>query len=267
MDKIVAAPGCLCFFRAFRMELRRALQNVLFPAGYLASLATMLMGVQVYASTDRDVSAAYLLEYAVIGSMGLLYLIWGVLPHGLSYCEDWRSGFLRQAASRCTVRIYCAAKCCAAFLSSALTMALAAASFLWILSFSRPLDGDIYLDSTGYRTWKPGQPLFGLLIIITILALGSGLFSVAGLWISGYIRNSFAVLASPLLLYYTQDILFRSLLPDCPRQFQFFAVYFQTPGFSTRAADFCYSCGFLLAAAALFGTLFVIHGGKERRNG
>ena len=105
------------------------------------------------------------------------------------------------------------------------------------------------------------------LIIITILALGSGLFSVAGLWISGYIRNSFAVLASPLLLYYTQDILFRSLLPDCPRQFQFFAVYFQTPGFSTRAADFCYSCGFLLAAAALFGTLFVIHGGKERRNG
>ena len=266
MDKIVAAPGCLCFFRAFRMELRRALQNVLFPAGYLAALATMLMNVQVYASTDSDVSAAYLLEYAVIGSMDLLYLIWGVLPHGLSYCEDRHSGFLRQAASR-PVRIYCAAKCCAAFLSSAFTMALAAASFLWILSFSRPLDGDIYLDSTGYRTWKPGQPLFGLLIIITILALGSGLFSVAGLWISGYIRNSFAVLASPLLLYYTQDILFRSLLPDCPRQFQFFAVYFQTPGFSTRAADFCYSCGFLLAAAALFGTLFVIHGGKERRNG
>lgn len=263
MDKIVAAPGRLCFFRAFRMELRRALQNVLFPAGYLASLATMLMGVQVYASTDRDVSAAYLLEYAVIGSMGLLYLIWGVLPHGLSYCEDWRSGFLRQAASRCPVRIYCGAKCCAAFLSSALTMALAAASFLWILSFSRPLDNSICLDSLGYRMWKPDQPLFGPLIIITILALGSGLFSVIGLWISGYIQNIFAILASPLLLYYTQSILFS----NCPRHLQFFSVYFQPPGFSTRAADFCYSCGFLLAAAALFGTLFVIHAGKERRNG
>ena len=73
------------FLRLLRMELRRAVQSGLFLAGYLAMLVTLLMNIYLYSTTDSDVSVAYFLEYSFIGSLSMLYYVWGVLPHGLSY--------------------------------------------------------------------------------------------------------------------------------------------------------------------------------------
>lgn len=194
------------FFQAFRMEVLRAIQNSFFPTTYFAILITLFLNIYLYTTTDSYVSVAYLLEYSFIGSLTMLFYVWGVLPHGLSYCVDKRSGFLRQIGNRCPVRNYCIAKCCAAFLTSALTMAMSISTFLWLLSFFRPLDNDVYLDASGYRLWYPSHPLFYFIIAATILSLGSGLFSIVALWISSYIQNSFAIMASPLLLYYTQSM-------------------------------------------------------------
>lgn len=181
------------FFQAFRMEVLRAIQNSFFPTTYFAILITLFLNIYLYTTTDSYVSVAYLLEYSFIGSLTMLFYVWGVLPHGLSYCVDKRSGFLRQIGNRCPVRNYCIAKCCAAFLTSALTMAMSISTFLWLLSFFRPLDNDVYLDASGYRLWYPSHPLFYFIIAATILSLGSGLFSIVALWISSYIQNSFAL--------------------------------------------------------------------------
>lgn len=157
----------------------------------------------------------------------------------------------------CPVRNYCIAKCCAAFLTSALTMAMSISTFLWLLSFFRPLDNDVYLDASGYRLWYPSHPLFYFIIAATILSLGSGLFSIVALWISSYIQNSFAIMASPLLLYYTQSIIFNKLGLNGLRFLSFSSVFHFTPGFSSPAANFFYTCGYLLTLAVFFGWLFI----------
>lgn len=245
------------FVQAFQMEFRRAVQSSFFPVAYFATLITLLLNIYLYSTTDSYVSVAYLLEYSFIGSLSMLYYVWGVFPHGLSYCIDKRSGFLRQIGVRCPVRSYCAAKCCAAFLASALAMAMSIMTFLWILSFFRPLDNDIYLDVAGYRLWYPGHPLFYFMIAATILSLGSGLFSIVALWISSYIQNIFAVMASPLLLYYTQSILFHRLGLNGLRFLSFSSAFHFTPGFPSPAANFFYTCGYLLTLTVLFGGLFI----------
>ena len=245
------------FFQAFRMEVLRAIQNSFFPTTYFAILITLFLNIYLYTTTDSYVSVAYLLEYSFIGSLTMLFYIWGVLPHGLSYCVDKRSGFLRQIGNRCPVRNYCIAKCCAAFLTSALTMAMSISTFLWLLSFFRPLDNDVYLDASGYRLWYPSHPLFYFIIAATILSLGSGLFSIVALWISSYIQNSFAIMASPLLLYYTQSIIFNKLGLNGLRFLSFSSVFHFTPGFSSPAANFFYTCGYLLTLAVFFGWLFI----------
>lgn len=182
--KMKGGGAIQAFSRLLRMELRCAFQSGLFPAAYLAMLVTILLNIDLYSTTDSGVSAAYFLEYSFIGALAMLYYIWGVLPHGLSYYIDRRSGFLRQIVVRRPVKSYCTAKCCAAFLSSALSTALAVSTLLLILSFSRPLDHDIYLCDTGCRAWFPGRPVFYFIITTVILALGSGLFSILALWIA-----------------------------------------------------------------------------------
>ena len=127
-----------------------------------------------------------------------------------------------------------------AFLTSALTMAMSISTFLWLLSFFRPLDNDVYLDASGYRLWYPSHPLFYFIIAATILSLGSGLFSIVALWISSYIQNSFAIMASPLLLYYTQSIIFNKLGLNGLRFLSFSSVFHFTPGFSSPAAFLLY---------------------------
>ena len=81
------------FFQAFRMEVLRAIQNSFFPTTYFAILITLFLNIYLYTTTDSYVSVAYLLEYSFIGSLTMLFYVWGVLPHGLSYCVDKRSGF------------------------------------------------------------------------------------------------------------------------------------------------------------------------------
>jgi len=255
------------FLRLLHMELRRAVQSGFFPAAYFAMLITLLLNIYLYSTTDNDVSVAYFLEYSFIGSLSMLYYVWGVLPHGLSYCTDKRSGFLRQIVVRCPVKSYCAAKCCAASLSSALSTAMAVSTFLLILSFSRPLDNDVYLYDNGYRTWFPGHPVFYFAIAIVILALASGLFSILALWISSYIQNSFAVMASPLLLYYTQGIVLKKLGLGDLWFLDFASMFHFMPGFSSPAANFFYACGYLSTLAAFLGILFTRKVEKEQQNG
>ena len=76
------------FFQAFRMEVLRAIQNSFFPTTYFAILITLFLNIYLYTTTDSYVSVAYLLEYSFIGSLTMLFYVWGVLPHGLSYCVD-----------------------------------------------------------------------------------------------------------------------------------------------------------------------------------
>ena len=86
------------FFQAFRMEVLRAIQNSFFPTTYFAILITLFLNIYLYTTTDSYVSVAYLLEYSFIGSLTMLFYVWGVLPHGLSYsCYSpaWRSSILR----------------------------------------------------------------------------------------------------------------------------------------------------------------------------
>lgn len=255
------------FRRALGMELRRSFLCAFSPAAYLATLATMLLNVCLYMRTDSQVSVAFLVEYVNVGSLGLLFFVWGVLPHGTSYCADRGSGFLRQVGVRCPVRAYAAAKCCAAFLSSALTMLLAAVSYAAVLSLFRPLDNEIILWDGGYRSWRPGHPLFYFAVAFTLLALGSGLFSVVGLWISSHIPNLYAVLAAPLLLYYAQQSIVNWLnLRNWPYLF-FSSIYYHTPGFASPAVNFFYSSGYLLVLAALFAVLFIRRVERRWENG
>lgn len=72
------------FFQAFRMEVLRAIQNSFFPTTYFAILITLFLNIYLYTTTDSYVSVAYLLEYSFIGSLTMLFYVWGVLPHGLS---------------------------------------------------------------------------------------------------------------------------------------------------------------------------------------
>lgn len=129
----------------------------------------------------------------------------------------------------CQELLHCKMLC--GFLTSALTMAMSISTFLWLLSFFRPLDNDVYLDASGYRLWYPSHPLFYFIIAATILSLGSGLFSIVALWISSYIQNSFAIMASPLLLYYTQSIIFNKLGLNGLRFLSFSSVFISLQAF------------------------------------
>lgn len=86
------------FFQAFRMEVLRAIQNSFFPTTYFAILITLFLNIYLYTTTDSYVSVAYLLEYSFIGSLTMLFYVWGVLPHGL--CRKKRPGYPSGAGGR-----------------------------------------------------------------------------------------------------------------------------------------------------------------------
>lgn len=65
------------FFQAFRMEVLRAIQNSFFPTTYFAILITLFLNIYLYTTTDSYVSVAYLLEYSFIGSLTMLFYVWG----------------------------------------------------------------------------------------------------------------------------------------------------------------------------------------------
>ena len=70
-------------------------------------------------------------------------------------------------------------------------------------------------------------------------------------------------MASPLLLYYTQSIIFNKLGLNGLRFLSFSSVFHFTPGFSSPAANFFYTCGYLLTLAVFFWMAIYQKRGKE----
>lgn len=79
-----------------------------------------------------------------------------------------------------------------------------------------------------------------------------------------HIENPFAVLASPLLLYYTQGIALKKPGLGDLWFLGFSSMFHFMPGFSSPAANFFYTCGYLLALAGFLGILFTGRAEKER---
>lgn len=169
-----------------------------------------------------------LYRYALIFVLPIL----AVLPYGISYYSDLKSGYIKQIATRISMKVYTRAKYIATFLSGGVAITL-------------PLFVQFLLTATIYPLHKPyrfngsliGQysfatdffyehPVIYTILRMLIIFVISGLLATVSLLVSKYIYNLFSVFITPFVVSFIlqfitkiigeDKISFMALLPaDC----------------------------------------------------
>lgn len=129
-----------------------------------------------------------------------------VLPYGTSYYSDLKSGYVKQMATRISMKTYTRIKYCATFLSGGIAITL-------------PLFIQFLLTSTLYPLHKPyrfngslsGQysfavdlfyeyPMLYTMLRLLIVFVMAGLLATVALLVSKYIYNLFSVFITPFVI-------------------------------------------------------------------
>ena len=193
--------------------------------------------IGMYKALNVCISTAYenwilfepnLYRYALIFVLPIL----AVLPYGMSYYSDLKSGYVKQIATRISMKVYTRAKYIATFLSGGIAITL-------------PLFVQFLLTATIFPLHKPyrfngsliGQhsfandlfyehPLIYTLLRMMVIFVISGLLATVSLLVSKYIYNLFSVFITPFVVSFIlqfitkiigeDKISFMALLPaDC----------------------------------------------------
>lgn len=101
---------------------------------------------------------------------------------------------------------FCAAKPIAVFLSGFLAVSLASWVFVGYLLIVFPLNNDFFIAYSGYDALlNDGHYFLYFFVKILLTAWSSAMIAVACLALSCAIRNTYALLAAPVLIYYVQN--------------------------------------------------------------
>lgn len=208
--------------RTLWVELQRSILSVAF------CLQTLLLLIWMYLNCFDILSSKWLqsfycwqsvLNLATTNSLNFasLLMIIGTVSFAWSYCTDHSCGYLGQVTQRIRITTYGISKFAAVIVSSFLSAGIAVLIFSLLLqAWSFPKDVAKTLTGTAaYLTLvAEGKTALYLISRCLITALSCSLAAALAVTISAYLKNLYAAILSPLLLYLSVDALLALIRAD-----------------------------------------------------
>lgn len=243
--------------RAIIVDLFRAVVSIKFILSVVCGVAVLLLIAQQHI-WDEGASVTYIISWCTIESLYMSFFILPSLPYSGSYVMDYNSKFLVQSKIRVGRKAYAVSKAVATAVAGALSMLLSYLIIISILAVVLPIQSAYIIDAEGYEQWiLNGQP-FMFLASKTMLAMFMGaLVAEFSLWASAHIQNQLVIVISPVIAFYTQDIICYLMGIGNISYVSLSAIIFYTPGFTSLALCLGHSCGVILLLTVLFAVLFV----------
>lgn len=258
------------FFRTLQCDLRRSLFSckfLLIVIGYvLVTLLTMFDELPFF--QPGITSLAYIWYIFDFLDFHIIYLVFAAVPGTLLFCSDWENRYIRFSVMRSFKRTYGISKSVSCFLSGAAVVAAGQGLLLalFFLFFPAWNGGDEAILGVYESLNTPDGIWLYFLFVILCEAFCAGFLCVFALWISTYIINPLVTLATPILTFYSLNMV---------------AGFFRFPAFlcvgilsdgnlyinGNPFLSFLAAIGILSAAAILFGALFVQNCVRRIENG
>lgn len=132
--------------------------------------------------------------------------ILAVLPFGMSYYSDLKSGYIKQIVSRMSMKTYTRAKYIAAFISGGVAVTLPLFIQFLLTATLYPLHNPYRFDGTmrGQYCFAVDlfyeHPMIFTLFRLLLVFVVAGLFATVSLLVSKYIYNYFSVFITPFVV-------------------------------------------------------------------
>ena len=163
------------------------------------------------------------------------FLVCAAIPYAGSYLADLEGGYIKCLARRIPLGSYSLSRCLAVLLSGSLAVLMGTGLFVGDLYLRFPAHSGVSLSYSGWDALLgQGRAWQYVLTKALMTALMGGNFAVLALVLSTAVRNSFVVLAAPLLLFYFCNEL--SLLLPLP-QWCFPTQMLYVPAFAGSMAE------------------------------
>lgn len=120
------------------------------------------------------------------------------LPYGLSYCRDYKAGFLRQIVMRTGIFTYCKGKIIATFVSSFLAGGISITICVLLIHFFVPLAdaSDTAMSYEPFGYWIiAGKYCIYFIVFVFLMSLWCAVYGIAVLCISSYCKNTYVSIA------------------------------------------------------------------------
>lgn len=188
--------------RLLLAECKRAVVSKRFAIAVLGYAAALCLS----ATEFWNDSAVYNFAIAYKTSFYMLCFVCAALPFADSFLQDRKSGVYRCICTRSGMTAFCAAKPIAVFLSGFSAVSLASWIFVGYLLIIFPMNNDFFIAYSGYDALlNDGHYFLYFFVKILLTAWSSAMIAVLCLALSHAIRNTYALLAAPVLIYYVQN--------------------------------------------------------------
>ncbi len=229
-----------------RLDLRRAVFSLRFLAAVLGFALLLDLNLP---REPWPAEAPYLFSLTYKYGFYIFFFLCAVIPYAGSYLADMQDGYLKCLVRRVPLWAYSLSKCLTVLLSGALANLLGTGLFIADLYLRFPAHSAAGISYSGWDTLLSQGAVAGYFLTKALLtALLGGTFATLALLLSTIIKNSFVVLAAPLLLYYFLNEL-TLLLPlpvwSCP------TMQLYVPAFPAHVGSLAYFAAVQLAVFAL----------------
>lgn len=208
---------CGIFLRCVRTDLKRAFTS---PGFFLAVLLLVAVNYASVADEYTHVPGASLVylysTFVLRGPFAIAFMFFAVLPYGTSFCNDWKSQYIKSCVVRSSLSTYAWSRVTVVFLSGFLAVFAGNLLTAALLSLHTPMLGS-EIEQMGYNVFDDTilgdialTNVGGYLVLKTVFpALSCAGWAVLGLCVSAWVPSALMTLAVPSLAFY----LVQSFLP------------------------------------------------------
>lgn len=253
----------MIFIRCLSGDLRRAILSPRFCIAVFGYGLLLCLNLPV---DPWPKDPAYLFSVSYKFGFYIFFYLCAAIPYATAFLSDIDHNYLQAILKRTSVRTYSVSKCVAVMLSGMLAVTLATAIFLVYLFVCFSSEEVIPQSYSGWdRLISDGKPVLYFIVKAGMTAMIGGLFSVIALNVSTVIRNSFVVLAAPVLLYYAWNEL--ATLLSLPTALDIGALLYVPVFENSMTGSILYLTAITVIGLLLMTSLFEIHIRRLRRNG
>ena len=186
--------------RCLLVDLKRSIVSTRFLVSVAGFSILLCLNLPIDAWPEE---APYLFSLSYKYGFYIFFFLAAAIPYAQSYLADIDGGYIKSVVQRVPLTAYSFSRCIAVMLSGGFAIVLSTLVFLLFLYLQYPASSDVAISYSGWDALISQGRTAGYYMLKTFFtAMLGGNFALFALNLSTVIKNSFVVLASPVLLYY-----------------------------------------------------------------